>query len=75
MYIRNPENNDSDSCHYSFPLDFMVIVDLSTMKVKKILRLPLGPDQTVTEVGSEVPHRRTNPSRARVRAPLAEAAA
>ncbi|KAM0549218.1 hypothetical protein ACHAPJ_009528 [Fusarium lateritium] len=61
MYIRNPENNDPDSCHYSFPLDFMVIVDLCAMKVKKVLRLPLGPDQTTTEVNSPVPHRRTNP--------------
>ncbi|KAJ4247480.1 hypothetical protein NW762_013156 [Fusarium torreyae] len=61
MYIRNPENNDPDSCHYSFPLDFMVIVDLCAMKVKKILRLPLGPDQTTTEVNSPIPHRRTNP--------------
>lgn len=61
MYIRNPENNDPDSCHYSFPLDFMVIVDLCAMKVKKILRLPLGSDQSTTEVFSAVPHRRTNP--------------
>ncbi|KAM0228999.1 hypothetical protein ACHAPO_010274 [Fusarium lateritium] len=61
MYIRNPENNDPDSCHYSFPLDFMVIVDLCAMKVKKILRLPLGPDQSTTNVNSPVPHRRTNP--------------
>lgn len=60
MYIRNPENNDPDSCHYSFPLDFMVIVDLVAMKVKKILRLPLGVDQKTTEVFSDVPHRRTN---------------
>lgn len=59
MYIRNPENNDPDSCHYSFPLDFMVVVDLCAMKVKKILRLPVGPDETTTEVYSEVPHRRT----------------
>ncbi|CAH0023275.1 unnamed protein product [Clonostachys rhizophaga] len=49
MYICNPENNDPDSCHYSFPLDFMVIVDLVAMKVKKILRLPLGVDQKTTE--------------------------
>ncbi|EOD48825.1 putative copper amine oxidase protein [Neofusicoccum parvum UCRNP2] len=42
MYMRNPRNNDSDSNHYAFPLDFMVIVDLSTMKVKRIVRLPLG---------------------------------
>ncbi|KAK2594967.1 hypothetical protein QQS21_007325 [Conoideocrella luteorostrata] len=61
MYIRNPENNDPDSCHYSFPLDFMVVVDMAAMKVKKILRLPLGPDQKTTELGTPVPHRRTNP--------------
>lgn len=39
----------------------MVIVDLCAMKVKKLLRLPLGPDQSATEVGTPVPHRRTNP--------------
>ncbi|GFN13490.1 hypothetical protein AtubIFM55763_001160 [Aspergillus tubingensis] len=61
MYMRNPENNDPDSSHYSFPLDFMVIVDLCKMEVVKIIRLPLGSDQTATAVGSAVPHRRTNP--------------
>ncbi|GLB12518.1 hypothetical protein AtubIFM57258_010200 [Aspergillus tubingensis] len=61
MYMRNPENNDPDSSHYSFPLDFMVIVDLCKMEVIKIIRLPLGSDQTATSVGSAVPHRRTNP--------------
>ncbi|OJI80802.1 hypothetical protein ASPTUDRAFT_32281 [Aspergillus tubingensis CBS 134.48] len=61
MYMRNPENNDPDSSHYSFPLDFMVIVDLCNMEVIKIIRLPLGSDQTATAVGSAVPHRRTNP--------------
>ncbi|RAK88253.1 copper amine oxidase [Aspergillus costaricaensis CBS 115574] len=61
MYMRNPENNDPDSSHYSFPLDFMVIVDLCKMEVIKIIRLPLGSDQTATAVGSAVPHRRTNP--------------
>lgn len=62
MYMRNPENNDPDSSHYSFPLDFMVIVDLCAMKVKKILRLPLGSDGSTTAVGTDVPHRRTDPS-------------
>ncbi|PSN70367.1 copper amine oxidase [Corynespora cassiicola Philippines] len=61
MYMRNPENNDPDSSHYSFPLDFMVIVDLSKMVVKKVLRLPLGSDSSTTPVGSSVPHRRTKP--------------
>ncbi|KAE8155079.1 copper amine oxidase [Aspergillus avenaceus] len=48
MYMRNPENNDPDSNHYAFPLDFMVIVDLCEMKAEKIIRLPLGPDSTTT---------------------------
>ena len=61
MYMRKPENNDPDSSHYSFPLDFMVIVDLCKMEVIKIIRLPLGSDQTATAIGSAVPHRRTNP--------------
>lgn len=61
MYMRNPENNSPDSNHYSFPLDFMVIVDLCKMEVEKIIRLPLGSDQSATAVGSPVPHRRTNP--------------
>ncbi|RAH52454.1 copper amine oxidase [Aspergillus piperis CBS 112811] len=61
MYMRNPKNNDPDSSHYSFPLDFMVIVDLCKMEVIKIIRLPLGSDQTATAIGSAVPHRRTNP--------------
>ncbi|EXK24379.1 primary-amine oxidase [Fusarium oxysporum f. sp. melonis 26406] len=38
-----------------------LFVDLCAMKVKKILRLPLGPDQSTTKVHSLVPHRRTNP--------------
>ncbi|KAL4939798.1 hypothetical protein BDV06DRAFT_230814 [Aspergillus oleicola] len=50
-----------DSCHYSFPLDFMVIVDLCKMEVKKIIGLPLGADQKATKVETDVPHRRTNP--------------
>ena len=61
MYMRNPKNNDPDSNHYCFPLDFMVIVDLCAMKVKNIIRLPLGTDQSVTR-GSNVPHRRTDPA-------------
>ncbi|KAI3204309.1 hypothetical protein CBS147311_3984 [Penicillium roqueforti] len=61
MYMRNPENNDPDSNHYCFPLDFMVIVNLCTMQVEKIVRLPLGSDQAATPVGSSVPHRRTQP--------------
>ncbi|KAL4962701.1 copper amine oxidase [Aspergillus stella-maris] len=61
MYMRNPANNSPDSCHYSFPLDFMVIVDLCKMEVEKIIRLPLGADQKATEVGTDVPHRRTDP--------------
>lgn len=61
MYMRNPKNNDPDSNHYCFPLDFMVIVDLCAMQVKRIIRLPLGSDQTATPVGSQVPHRRTDP--------------
>ncbi|CAG8943057.1 unnamed protein product [Penicillium salamii] len=61
MYMRNPANNDPDSNHYCFPLDFMVIVNLCSMEVEKIVRLPLGIDQTATPVGSPVVHRRTNP--------------
>lgn len=61
LYMRNPKNNDPDSSHYSFPLDFMVIVDLCTMKVKKILRLPLSSDHSSTEPGTDVPHRHTDP--------------
>lgn len=60
MYMRNPENNNPDSNHYSFPLDFMVIVDLCTMKVKRVVRLPLGSDETVT-TGEDIIHRRTKP--------------
>ncbi|OJJ67133.1 hypothetical protein ASPBRDRAFT_34445 [Aspergillus brasiliensis CBS 101740] len=61
MYMRNPANNDPDSSHYSFPLDFMVIVDPCKMEVTKVIRLPLGSDPTASAVGSEVPHRRTDP--------------
>lgn len=60
MYIRNPANNDPDSNHYAFPLDFMVIVDLCSMKVKKIVRLPVGSDEKIT-TGVDVAHRRTAP--------------
>ncbi|KAB8076505.1 copper amine oxidase [Aspergillus leporis] len=42
LYMRNPENNDPDSNHYCFPLGFMVIFNLSEIKVEKIIRLPLG---------------------------------
>ncbi|OGM40294.1 copper amine oxidase 1 [Aspergillus bombycis] len=61
MYMRNPRNNDPDSNHYCFPLDFMVTVDFSGMKVEQITRLPLGCDQATTPVGSPVPYRRTDP--------------
>ena len=59
--MRNPENNSEDSNHYAFPLDFMVVVDLTTMKVKRIVRLPLGSGHEATEVGSAVPHLQTHP--------------
>jgi primary-amine oxidase len=59
--MRNPENNDPDSNHYCFPLGFMVIFNLSEIKVEKIIRLPLGFGQTTTPVGSPVPHRRADP--------------
>lgn len=42
MYMRNPKNDDTDSNHYCFPLDFMIIVDVCAMKVKRIIRLLLG---------------------------------
>lgn len=61
MYMRNPKNNDPDSNHYAFPLDFMVIVDLVAMKVKRIVRLPLTSDQSTTPVGSNVSYHHTNP--------------
>lgn len=61
MYLRNPENNSPDSDHYSSPVDVMVIVDLCKMGFEKIIRLPLGSDQSSTAIGSQVPHRRTNP--------------
>ncbi|KAJ0383321.1 hypothetical protein COL922a_010714 [Colletotrichum nupharicola] len=62
MYMKNPKNNDVDSSHYSFPLDFMVIVDLCTMKVKKIIRLPLGSDESTTEGMDDIAHRETDPA-------------
>ncbi|RSL79554.1 hypothetical protein CEP51_007259 [Fusarium floridanum] len=49
LYKKNPKNNDVDSSHYSFPLDFMVTVDLCAMEVRKIIRLPLGSDESVTQ--------------------------
>lgn len=62
MYMKNPKNNDVDSSHYFFPLDFMVIVDLCTMKVKKIIRLPLGSDESTTEGMDDIAHRETDPA-------------
>lgn len=59
--MRNPKNNNPDSNHYAFPLDFMVIVDLCAMKVKRIIRLPLGSDATTTPLGSDVPHPHVDP--------------
>lgn len=59
--MKNPKNNDPDSSHYSFPLDFMVLVDLCTMKVTKIVRLPLGSDESTTE-GKAVPLQDTDPA-------------
>lgn len=52
MYMRNPKNNSPDSNHYAFPLDFMVVVDLVAMKVKRIVRLPLGSDHSTSKVGT-----------------------
>lgn len=59
--MKNPKNNDPDSSHYSFPLDFMVLVDLCTMKVTKIVRLPLGSDESTTE-GKAVSLQDTDPA-------------
>ncbi|CAK1361735.1 unnamed protein product [Cercospora beticola] len=60
MYMKNPANNDLDSNHYAFPLDFMVVVDLVKMDVKKIVRIPVGSDETVT-TGEHVIQRKTAP--------------
>lgn len=60
MYMKNPANNDLDSNHYAFPLDFMVVVDLVKMAVKKIVRIPVGSDETVT-TGEHVIQRKTAP--------------
>ncbi|KAH8688403.1 copper amine oxidase [Ilyonectria robusta] len=61
LYLKNPKNNDPDSSHYSFPLDFMVLVDLCAMKVTKIVRLPLGSDESTTE-GKAVSLQDTDPA-------------
>ncbi|PPJ52820.1 hypothetical protein CBER1_11295 [Cercospora berteroae] len=60
MCMKNPANNDLDSKHYAFPLDFMVVVDLVKMAVKKIVRIPVGSDETVT-TGEHVIQRKTAP--------------
>jgi primary-amine oxidase len=49
FYTRNPKNNSPDSNHYAFPLDFMAIVDLCTMKVTKICHLPLGAEAVTSQ--------------------------
>lgn len=59
--MKNPKNNDPDSSHYSFPLDFMVLVDLCEMKVTKIIRLPLGSDESTTQ-GKAVSLQDTDPA-------------
>jgi primary-amine oxidase len=58
--MRNPKNDDVNSCHFSFPLDFMVIVDLDTMKVKSVPRIPMGEDGTVT-AGEHAMHLQNDP--------------
>lgn len=42
MYARNPETNHPESNPYAFPLDFLVILDLTKGEVERILHLPLG---------------------------------
>ncbi|WVQ72852.1 hypothetical protein IAR50_002413 [Cryptococcus sp. DSM 104548] len=49
FYTRNPKNNDPDSNHYAFPLDFMAIIDLVEMKVVKISHIPIGAEPIATE--------------------------
>lgn len=45
FYQRNPKHRDNpDSCHYMFPLDFMVIADMVEMKVLDVHYIPLGVD-------------------------------
>ncbi|KAK7432956.1 hypothetical protein QQZ08_000427 [Neonectria magnoliae] len=51
MYTRNPKNNDPESNIYAFPLDFVVVVDLTTVTVTQIIHLPLGVDEKTS------PHR------------------
>ena len=52
MYMRDPRHPErEESNHYAFPLDFSPIIDHDTMKVIRILRMPLGNDFTTTEEG------------------------
>ncbi|ODO01516.1 hypothetical protein I350_06336 [Cryptococcus amylolentus CBS 6273] len=48
FYTRNPKNNDPDSNHYAFPLDFMAIIDLVQMKIVKICHIPIGAEPIAT---------------------------
>ena len=43
MYMRNSTADHVESNHYAFPLDFSPIIEDSSRKVIRILRLPLGP--------------------------------
>ncbi|WFD00942.1 primary-amine oxidase [Malassezia yamatoensis] len=42
MYARNPETNHPESNVYAFPLDFLVILDMTKEEVESIQHLPLG---------------------------------
>ena len=50
MYMLNPETRDPESNPYSWPLDFMAIVDLEKREVVKVIHLNLGVDTVSREI-------------------------
>lgn len=50
LYIRDPNNpSEPDSNHYALPLPISPVICTESLEVVRIDRLPLGPDNTVTE--------------------------
>ncbi|KAI1366139.1 hypothetical protein F5Y08DRAFT_351905 [Xylaria arbuscula] len=47
MFMQNPKNKDPDSSHYPFPLDFIVIVNLSSMKVESVMYISTGKNEII----------------------------
>ncbi|KAI9798825.1 MAG: hypothetical protein M1825_004998 [Sarcosagium campestre] len=50
LYVRDPSNPEEADCnHYALPLDISPVVDVASMKVTRIDKLPTGADHSIKD--------------------------